>query len=30
MHRIEWTFSGTAEWAIGMLLLVAIVVAIFA
>jgi hypothetical protein len=30
MHRIEWTFSGTAEWAIGMLLLAAIVVVIFA
>jgi len=30
MHRFEWSFSGTAEWAIGILLLAVIVVVMFA
>ena len=30
MHRFEWTFSGTAEWVIGMLLLAVIVAVMFA
>jgi len=29
MHRFEWTFSATAEWVIGMLLLATIVVVMF-
>jgi hypothetical protein len=29
MHRFEWTFSGTAEWAIGILLLAVMVVVMF-
>ena len=29
MNRFEWTFSGTAEWVVGTLLLATIVVVMF-